>query len=119
LDAAFSLTFQVEKPINLRFQVGWDSDLGGLMVNLSDLGMAIITRHDLPIGTQLHAKFNIIDLHLKGDERWRHMEITGKVVSNISLSDVSHKIGICFEQVSVKDRLLISDFVKRNMIPSG
>jgi len=118
LNSAFTLTFTVEKPVSLRFEVGWDSDLDAVMVDLSDLGMAVITKHDLPVGTQLHSKFNIIDFHLEGDERWQHMEVNGEVVHNVRLSNVSHKIGIRFGQISDKDRLLISNFVKRNKISS-
>jgi len=118
LEAAFTITFQVESPIHLRFEVGWDNDLDGLMLNLSSLGMAIITRHDLSVGTQIYAKFSIIDFNLQGEERWQHMEITGKVVFNIRLSRVSHKIGIRFDRISYRDKRLIADFVKRNKIYS-
>ena len=118
LNSAFTLTYTVEKPVNLRFEVGWDNDLDALMVDISDLGMSIITKHNLSIGAQLHFKINIIDHHLEGDERWKHMEVNGTVVHSVRLSDKSHKIGIRFDQISAKDKLLISDFVKRNKISS-
>ena len=116
LDTAFTLIYKVEKPLALRIQLGYANDIDALMLNLSDLGMAIITKHDLPAETQLNIKFNMIDLHLQGDERWRHMEITGETVSNISQPDASHRIGIRFERISSADKLAISDFVKRNKL---
>ncbi|MFH1191463.1 MAG: PilZ domain-containing protein [Candidatus Omnitrophota bacterium] len=119
LDTAFTLIYQVEKPLSLRIQLGYTNDIDALMLNLSDLGMAIITKHDLPIGIQLSIKFNIIDLRLQGDERWRHMEITGQTVSNLSLADSSHKIGIRFDRISSADKLAISNFVKNNKLPSA
>ena len=119
LDATFTFTFRVEKPVDLRFQVGWDSELGAVMANLSDLGLSMITKHDLPVGAQIIAKFNIIDFHLQGEERWRRMEVAGKVVSSILLAGQGHKIGVCFERISEEDKLLIANFVKRNKIPSG
>jgi len=119
LDTSFTLIYQVEKPLALRIQLGFTNDIDALMLNLSDLGMAIITKHDLPAGIQLRIKFNIIDLHLQGDERWRHIEITGETVSNVSLPDSSHRIGIRFDKISGADRLAISNFVKRNKLPSA
>ncbi|MCX5669046.1 MAG: PilZ domain-containing protein [Candidatus Omnitrophica bacterium] len=121
IDVAFTLVYSVKKPYSLRISLGLIDDIDALMINLSDLGMAIITKHDIPLGTELYIKFNIIDLCLTGDERWRHMEITGDVVSNIILPDVSnrvsHRIGICFINISSENKIAISDFVKRNMFP--
>lgn len=74
---------------------------------------------NLHLGARLHAKFNIIDFHLQGEERWRHIEVSRKVIFNISLPDRSHKIGIGFERISAEDKLLITGFVKRNKISSG
>ena len=118
LDTAFTLTYQIEKPLALRVQLGFTDDIDALMLNLSDLGMAIITKHNLPVRIQLYIKFNIIDLRLQGDERCRHMEITGEIVSNISLPDSSHRIGIRFDRISDADKFAISNFVRRNKLPS-
>jgi len=118
LDTTFTLIYQVEKPLALRIELGFADDIDALMLNLSDLGIAIITKHDLPIGTQLGIKFNIIDLRLEGDERWRHMEITGETVSNFSLPNSGYRIGIRFDRILGADKLAISNFVKRNKLPS-
>lgn len=117
MDTAFTLIYQVEKPLALRVQLGFTDEIDALMLNLSDLGMAIITKYDLAAGTQLYIKFSIIDLRLQGDERCRHMEITGEAVSNISLLDASHRIGIRFDRISEADRLAITNFVERNKLP--
>ena len=120
LDVAFTLVYSVEKPYALRISLGLTDEVDALMVNLSDLGMAITTKHSLPLNTELYIKFNIIDLHLKGDERWRHMEISAEVVSNVIFPDdshnISHRIGVRFINISNEDKVAISDFVKRNML---
>ena len=120
IDVAFTLVYSVEKPYALRISLGLFDEVDALMINLSDLGMAIITKHDLPLDAGLYIKFNIIDLRLIGDERWRHMEITGSVVSNVNLpleanQGQSHRIGICFINISSVDKMVISNFVKRNI----
>ncbi len=114
LDTTFTLTYRIEKPLALSIELGLTADIDALMLNLSDSGMAIITRHDLPGRAQLLLKLNIIDLRLQGDERYRHMEIGGETVSNVSLPDASHKIGIRFNRISDADKLIITNFVKRN-----
>ncbi len=119
IDVAFTLVYSVENPYSLRISLGLNDEVDAVMVNLSDLGMAIITKHDLPLGTELGIKFNIIDLRLTGDQRWRKMKITGEVASNVSLAEetnrVSHRIGICFMDIPNEDKIAISDFVKRNI----
>ena len=118
LDTVFTLVYQVEKPLALRIQLGFSDDIDALMLNLSDLGMAIITKHNLPIGTQLHIKFIIIDLCIQGDQRCRHIEIDGEAVANIFLPGSGYRIGIRFDRISSADKLAISNFVKRNKLPT-
>ena len=114
LDTTFTLTYRIEKPLALSIELGISGDIDALMLNLSDSGTAIITRHDLPLGAQLSLKLNIIDLGLEGDERYRRMEIGGETVSSVSLPDASHKIGIRFNLISEANKLIISNYVKRN-----
>ena len=118
IDAAFTLAYSVEKSCPLRISLGLVDDLDALMINLSDSGVAIITKHELPLGTKLYLKFNVIDLHSTGDDRRRHMEITGEVISDAILSDgsprISHRIGLRFVNISNEDKIAINNFVKRN-----
>lgn len=116
IDTTFTLTYQVQKPLTLRVQLGYSDDIDALMSNLSDAGMAIITRYNLPVGAQLHIKCNIIDLHLHGEERLSSLEMIGETVSNVALSVSSHKIGIRFIKISDIDKAAISSFVKRNKL---
>jgi c-di-GMP-binding flagellar brake protein YcgR len=115
IDAVFTLSYSVENPHSLRISLGLVDDIDALMVNLSDSGMGIITKHDLPLGTELYIKFNIIDLRLTGDERRRHMAITGEVVSNDTLpgQGQGHRIGIRFIKITSEDKIAISDFINR------
>jgi len=117
IDAAFTLTFSIEKPYALSISLGLTDATDALMVNLSDLGMAIITKHNIPIGTQLHFKFNIIDLRSTGEERMRRMDLIGEVVSNAVVKDVSHRIGIRFDRIQEADKAAIRDFLQRNKFP--
>jgi len=119
IDAAFSLIYSVENPYSLRISLGLVDDIDAIMLNLSELGMAIITRHDLSVGTELYIKFDIIDLQLEGDERRRHMEMTAQTVYNVRMPQSSHKIGIRFTRISYKDKRAINNFVKSKKFPTS
>ena len=112
------MIYSVEKPYTLRISLGFADDIEAIMLNLSDLGMAIIASHNLPPGTLLYIKFNIIDLTMQGEARRRHMEITGEVATSIIMPDRNYRIGIRFDKISDENKLAISNFVKRNKFPS-
>jgi c-di-GMP-binding flagellar brake protein YcgR len=116
IDASFTLTYNVEKPYILRFSLGIEENVDTIMLNLSDIGMAIITNHNIPVGAQLYIKFNLINMRLKDDERWKFMKITAETVSNVILQDESHRIGIRFNRISEEDKVAIRDFVLHNKI---
>ena len=117
LDVAFTLTYNIEKPHASSTSLGLINGIDSLMVNLSDLGMAITAEHDIPLGTQLYIEFNLINLRLIGDARWRHVKIIGVVISDLALSNTNHKIGIRFNKISEEDKMAIRDFVKYGKYP--
>ncbi len=111
MDAAFTLTYNLEKSPTLRISLGLIDSIETVMINLSDSGMAIMTSYDIPAGAQLYIKFDLINLHLTCDERWRSMKITGEVVSNLLLSGENRRIGIRFDRISKEDKAAIRNFV--------
>jgi c-di-GMP-binding flagellar brake protein YcgR len=119
MDAAFTLTYNLEKSHTLRISLGLIDDIETVMINLSDLGMAIMTNYDIPLGAQLYIKFDLINMHLSGDERWRSMKITGEVVSNLLISGENRRIGIRFNGISEEDKAAIRDFVSSNKLPTN
>jgi len=116
IDAAFTLTYNLEKSHSLRISLGLIDDIETVMINLSDLGMAIMTNYDLPKGAQLYIKFDLINMHLSGDERWRSMKINGEVVSNQFISTENWRIGIRFDNLTEEDKEAIRNFVKDNIV---
>lgn len=117
LDVAFTLTYNTEKTPVFATIRGLINGVDSLMLDLSDLGMAITAEDDIPLGTQFYIEFNLINLHLIGDARWRHIKINGVATSDQALSNKSHRIGICFNKISEADKLAIRDYVKYNKYP--
>ncbi|MFA5350803.1 MAG: PilZ domain-containing protein [Candidatus Omnitrophota bacterium] len=118
MDAAFTLTYNLEKSHTLRISLGLVDNVETIMINLSDLGMAIMTNYDIPVGAQLYIKFDLINMHLSGDERWRSMKIAGEVVSNFPLSGENRRIGIRFNKISKEDKAAIRNYVLDNKFPA-
>jgi c-di-GMP-binding flagellar brake protein YcgR len=119
MDAAFTLTYNLEKSPTLRISLGLIDSIETVMINLSDSGMAIMTNYDIPAGAQLYIKFDLINLHLTCDERWRSMKISGEVVSNLLLSGENRRIGIRFNKISEEDKAAIRNFIICNKFPAN
>jgi c-di-GMP-binding flagellar brake protein YcgR len=112
-EVAFTLAYGIEEPYALRVSSGLTDDLDAVMLDLSDSGVAMITGLDLPRGTQLHIKFNFMNLFLSGEARSRQMEIRGLVISRKELGNGSYRVGICFNNILEADKEAIRNFVKR------
>lgn len=119
IDAAFILTYNLEKSHTLRVSLGLIDNVETIMMNLSDSGMAIMANYDIPAGAKLCIRFDLINMHLSGDERRRSMEIMGEVVSNFPLSGEDRKIGIRFDKISEEDKEAIKNFVICSKIPNN
>ena len=117
-NVAYTFTYSIEEPYDLRVKIGIADDRDVLMLNLSDLGMAIITKDDLPVGAKLLLEFNLMNLNLKGEERFKHIKVSGEVMSNIILPNADHRIVICFTKISEEDKIAIGEFVKFSNIAS-
>ncbi|HNW39713.1 MAG TPA: PilZ domain-containing protein [Candidatus Omnitrophota bacterium] len=113
-EVAYTLSYGIEKPYDLRVRSGLKDDLEALMLDLSVSGMSMISEFELPRGSQLRIKFTFIDLFLSGEDRIRRVEITGKVISHTQLSNGSYRIGIYFNEISEEDKAAITYFIRRN-----
>jgi len=113
-DVAFTLSYCVDRPYTLRISLGVADDINALMLNLSDLGMAIVTTLDLLVGTRLDIRFNLMNLNLFGEKRTRQMRVTAEVVSKVALSKGNYRIGLRFDKITEEDKMAISDFIKHS-----
>lgn len=112
-DAAFVLTYTVQRPYALRVGLGL---VDAIMLNLSDSGMALITKFDLPVGAQLSLNFNLMNLNLSGEKRLKRLEITGIVVSNFGLPKGDYRIGIHFDSLLNEDKDAINNYIRNSKI---
>jgi len=114
LNVNFIVTFQVNKPPEVRMTIG-ELDVDALMMDLSEGGMAITTDYGLPDSTLLYIYFTLINPFKSEEGRVTKMELLGEVRSCVPMQSAKqHRIGICFTQIKEYDKRAISDFVKLN-----
>jgi len=103
----------------VRASLGLSDDLDALVRDLSDSGMAMITKFNLPRGARLRIKFNLINLFLFDQERTRRTEISAEVVSSTDLGKGDYRAGVKFNNSSEEDKIAINNFIKRSKMTGG
>lgn len=110
----FTAIFRIDKPIYVRMMAG-NREVDGILLDLSEGGLCIMTTFDIPASTILLIKFVLIDANSFAEERIAKMDVVGEVRYNIAFGEREHRLGVCFTQISDKDRKTISDFVETRM----
>jgi c-di-GMP-binding flagellar brake protein YcgR len=95
-----------------------DKSLYALMIDLSESGMAIETKYNLPVKSVLFIKFTLIN-HLidDDDQRFRSMDMVGEVRNSVPFEEKEYRVGILFTQIAEEDKTAIKEFVKAAIKP--
>lgn len=109
VNAEFIVTYKVDSPIEVHMWIG-HKEIHAVMINLSEIGMAILTNYDIPTSTLLSIKFTLINLAADIDERVRSMEMTGQVRYNALAKTREHRLGIYFTKIIRADQDTIATF---------
>jgi c-di-GMP-binding flagellar brake protein YcgR len=113
IEVKFIVTYQVHRPMQVRMWIG-NKEINALMLDLSERGMAILTKHEMPPSSILAIKFTLINLQAKNEQQIRSMEIMGKVLYSY-LADNEHRLGISFMRLAEEDKSAITRFIKAAM----
>ena len=94
-----------------RIAIG-DMDIQAQMIDLSQVGLAIATKYNIPAGTLLSIRFDLAKMNEKGTASfYQAIKVAGDVRSNIKLSKDEYRLGICFLKIDDKDKAMIEEFV--------
>ncbi|HRZ14913.1 MAG TPA: PilZ domain-containing protein [Candidatus Omnitrophota bacterium] len=105
-----SVYFRVDAPIYARVWFG-DQEMEADMVDISEQGMGIRTRHDIPLLTTLRIRFSLFKLNRQGAVDFSApFEMEGEVRSNISGDEKDRRLGICFIHQQERLAAAIGDF---------
>ena len=114
---SFIVIYRVNSPITVRIQIGAE-EADAIALDLSEGGMAIITKYEIPAATLVTLKFIIIDTAAVNiEERTRVLEIAGEVCYVSSVQKLTYRLGIKFMELTADDRAFIAHFVTRNANP--
>ncbi|MFC1658116.1 PilZ domain-containing protein [Candidatus Omnitrophota bacterium] len=108
----FFVVYKVNRPTETNMWIG-EREVKSRMVDLSEVGMAILTNYDIPALTVLSMKFTLMNLYSNEGEKIRTIEITGEVRYNKLLENNEHRLGISFTQIAEEDKLAIANFKKK------
>ena len=115
LKVSFIIIYQINKPAHVLMLIG-GREIDALMLDLSEVGMAILTNYSVPIKTSLLIKFTFINVDaVLEDERVRSMEITGEVRNSSPEGRDEYRLGISFIKIAEKDKAAIANFVKTSL----
>jgi c-di-GMP-binding flagellar brake protein YcgR len=110
----FTAIFRIDKPIYVRMLVG-NREVDGVLLDLSEGGLCILTTFNIPVATVLLIKFVLIDAQDGKEEHIAKMDVVGEVRYNILFAKQEHRLGVGFTQISDKDRKTIAEFVETSM----
>ena len=108
--AEFIVTYKVDSPAEVVMRIG-GREINAIMLNLSDAGMAVLTKYKIPALTVVLIEFTLIDLNANGEDRVKSMDVLGEVRHNVLLEPDEYQLGISFSQISEKDKSALSAFV--------
>lgn len=109
----FIITFRIYEPMEIRITVG-NEQYYGMMMDISEHGMAIKTKCDIPVKTCILIRMVLVDLSIRDkNKQLKESEAMGQVCNNILLDKKLRRLGIQFIRIKDKDKEIIKKFVKR------
>lgn len=109
---SLTVFFRINKPLTVQMVIGGKL-IEANMVDLSEAGMAILTKHNIPASSEMLIRFTLF----KSDEQdvsfYGPVEIVGDVRYNNRLSENEYRLGIVFIKMDEKDKVEIKEFVKK------
>ncbi len=81
------------------------------MVDIGEGGMAILTKINVSVGTDILVKFSLFESVGKSGGFYGDLELLGKVTSNTNFDKDSYRLGIAFLNLDDRIREDIANFV--------
>lgn len=108
----FTLIYRVDAFLSAQIAIEGNTDIDALMLDLSQVGLALLTNYSIPQETNMILKFTLINFSSDIERRTMKMDAVGKVVSNIKIKEGEYRIGINFIQITQEDKDVIDEFVR-------
>jgi c-di-GMP-binding flagellar brake protein YcgR len=112
LDVNIAVFYRVDLPLSARLLVG-NQEVEATILNLSVGGIALITKYNIPAGTQLLIRFSLTSINKQGEvSLYGPLELKGDVRHSLKWENDNYRLGISFTDIERKDKLEIARFVQ-------
>lgn len=106
-----SVFYKVESPEYVR-SLTQDSEIEATTLDISKGGMSFLTKYDIPVWSMLSIKVYLFKTDNEGIVSFSDpIEISAEVRSSISVADGEYRLGVCFKDIAIKDRVEINGFI--------
>lgn len=111
--AHFITSYKIMQPPEVVMHMG-TRHIDSVMLDLSEGGLALITKYIVPVDTMMRMEWTLINPHATHADRVRKFVIDGRVRTCLKIGEDEYRLGIIFLDVGEGDREAISEFVKEN-----
>ena len=112
-----TVAYHIEKPISIKMLVG-EEEVEATVVDISEGGLAILTKHDLPLSTLLLIEFMLIRVDKETNFKYyESVKIKGEVRSSVLLAEDKYRLGVSFKNLDDESKFKISAFVRKGTTP--
>jgi len=117
ISLSLKVFYRVKQPFTAVMLVD-DREIEAEMLDLSCLGIALLSHWSIPVGTKVDLKFSLIDMSKPGVfAAHGPIQALGQVRNNTLLKG-KRRLGLEFLEISNKDRVIINNFIQ-TILKSG
>lgn len=109
--------YRKDEPLDVTIHEG-TKEIKATMLDISEGGISIMTEADISVSTKVLIRFTLIKTDKDHADFYGNLEVRGEVRYN-RLMGKSHRVGICFLNLSDTDKRNITDFVQTIEGPSS
>jgi c-di-GMP-binding flagellar brake protein YcgR len=105
------VVYRRDEPLDVTVREG-NREVKATMLDISEGGMSIFTDMSIPVSTIVWIKFTLVKTEKDHTDFYGKLELKGEVRYNSLVDKRCHRLGVCFLNLSEKDRLSIANFVQ-------
>jgi c-di-GMP-binding flagellar brake protein YcgR len=104
--------YQIDRPPFARICME-DKEIEAIALDLSEGGLAILTKHDIPVLSLLSIELMLDKVDHKAYlKSYESIKTKGEVRSNILTKEGKHHLGISFKDINEEDKSKIAKFIR-------
>lgn len=111
--AHFITSYKITQPPEVIMNMG-KRNIESVMLDLSEGGMALITKYVVPVETVLRLEWTLINPYAENDDRIRRFVLDGQVRTCAKLEEDEYRLGVTFLDLQEGDRKAIAGFIAYN-----